>query len=103
MDLNEIVPVGYDFGDLLVGSNNGILIASDKDLPINPQANITFYLNNTTNFVTIPPRENVVPDENNVTRVNFQPRIAVKSALNAKDSPIVFDLIATVSNSFSLL
>lgn len=67
------------------------------DLPYDdPQANVTFSVSNPS-FKSLETRVLYSTDsETKITRVRYQPRIAVKSQLDAGEKQIKFDLIATV-------
>lgn len=92
--LDENCPFGLDISDLLT-TDEQLLTVTDMDLPYDPQANVTFSVSNPS-FKILESRVIYYTDSKDKNRVRYQPRIAVKSQLDAAEKQIKFDLIATV-------
>ena len=67
------------------------------DLPLNPQGNLTFEVDNLSFTVVVDKfSTNYFNDSKNQLRVSYQPKIFLSKPLNAKDSPINISIIAKV-------
>lgn len=99
--MDEYCPFELDISDLLTDDDE-ILSVVDMDYPIGPQSNVSFDVDSQF-FTTLKSREIIFNDSQNVTRIKYQPRIAVAKQLNAADSPILFTLTATVRTKHFLM
>lgn len=76
-----------------------LLTVYDNDLqqdPSNLFATIEFSVDNEALFQTLPAIEMKSIDSTGKQRTRYVPRLAVRERLNPADSPITFNLIATV-------
>lgn len=95
------MPIGLDFSALLTPDGN-LLTAYDNDFPIDPDAMIDFTVDSPY-FITLTPAEIRFNDSTGSERIRYVPRLALARQLNAADSPIRFNLIATVFGTLGCL
>ncbi len=92
--MDENFPKGLDFSYLIVEALGGPLTVSDKDLP---SQNLKFGVSDERfKVLENETKRTEYNDTQGYLRFTYEPRIAVKSQLNSSESPITFNLIATV-------
>lgn len=88
------MPLDLDFSYLLTPGNTQLTVY-DNDFPVNPDGLVDFSVD-ALDFKALYPLEINFNDTRNSTRTMYAPRVAVARQLNAINSPISFNLIATV-------
>jgi hypothetical protein len=88
------MPFDLDFSYLLTPDNTQLTVY-DNDFPVNPDGLVDFSVD-ALDFKALSPLEINFKDMRNSTRTMYAPRVAVSRQLNAINSPISFNLIATV-------
>ena len=96
MTLEQNFPKGFDFSYLLKVDNQPLSV-SDKDLPFQ---NLTFSVSDPRFEALNTSIRKGYNDSDGHPRIMYEPHIAVKSELNAAESPIQFNLIAKVKTCF---
>jgi len=95
------MPFELDFSYMLTPDKTQLTVY-DNDFPADPDGLVDFSVDS-SDFVALSPLEIKFQDMKNSTRTMYAPRVAVSRQIDAINSPISFNLIATVLNNIWII